>query len=133
VTKIAKPRGCRSASCCAATGCHFLYSYVAGKSGKTCPSATPFTANATRTNLGSNPGLRGGMPATNRLSHGSDKCCCYYQCSLVQVYQQQRVTSAAIRERSSKPVDTSHLTLPQICCQIISVLKGCPRATLISV
>jgi hypothetical protein len=39
--------------------------------GKTCPSATLFTTNSTWTDPGSNPGLCGEMPATNRLSHGT--------------------------------------------------------------
>jgi hypothetical protein len=39
--------------------------------GKTCPSATLSTTNPTLTDPGSNPGLRGGRPATNRLSHGT--------------------------------------------------------------
>jgi hypothetical protein len=38
--------------------------------GKTCPSATLSTTNPTLTDPGSNPSLRGGRPATNRLSHG---------------------------------------------------------------
>jgi hypothetical protein len=38
---------------------------------KTCPSATLSTTNLTWTDLGSNPGLRGERPATNRLSHGT--------------------------------------------------------------
>jgi hypothetical protein len=37
----------------------------------TCPSATLSTTNLTWTDPGSNPGLRGGRPATNRLSHGT--------------------------------------------------------------
>jgi hypothetical protein len=37
--------------------------------GKTCPSATLSTTNPTWTDPESNPGLRGGRPATNRLSH----------------------------------------------------------------
>ena len=40
-------------------------------SGKTCPSATFSTTNLTWTGPGSNLGLRGGRPATNRLSHGT--------------------------------------------------------------
>jgi hypothetical protein len=36
---------------------------------KTCPSATLSTTNPTCTNPGSNPGLRGGRPAANRLRH----------------------------------------------------------------
>jgi hypothetical protein len=40
-----------------------------GTRGKTCPSATLSTTNLTWTNPGSNPGLRGGRPAVNRLSH----------------------------------------------------------------
>jgi hypothetical protein len=36
---------------------------------KTCLSATLPTTNPTWTDLGSNPGLRGERPATNRLSH----------------------------------------------------------------
>jgi hypothetical protein len=39
--------------------------------GKTCPSATLSTTNPTGTDPGSNPGLRGGRPATNRLSRGT--------------------------------------------------------------
>jgi hypothetical protein len=39
--------------------------------GKTCPSATLPTTNPTRTDPGSNPGLRGERPATNSLSHGT--------------------------------------------------------------
>ena len=38
---------------------------------KTCPSTTLSTTNPTWTEPGSNPGLRGGRPATNRLSHGT--------------------------------------------------------------
>jgi hypothetical protein len=40
-------------------------------SGGTCRSATLSTTNPTWTDLGSNPGLRGERPATNRLSHGT--------------------------------------------------------------
>jgi hypothetical protein len=36
--------------------------------GKTCPSATLCTRNPTWTDPGSNPGFRGGRPATNRLA-----------------------------------------------------------------
>jgi hypothetical protein len=39
--------------------------------GETCPSATLFTINPTWTDPGSNPGLRGERPATNRLSYGT--------------------------------------------------------------
>jgi hypothetical protein len=39
--------------------------------GKTCPSATSTITNPTRTDPGSNPGLRGERPATNRLSNGT--------------------------------------------------------------
>jgi hypothetical protein len=38
---------------------------------KTCPSATLPTTNLTCADPGLNPGLRGGRPATNRLSHGT--------------------------------------------------------------
>jgi hypothetical protein len=37
--------------------------------GKTCPNATLSTKNPTWTDPGSNPDLRGGRPAANRLSH----------------------------------------------------------------
>jgi hypothetical protein len=37
--------------------------------GKTCPDATLSTTNPTWIDPGSNSGLRGGRPATNRLSH----------------------------------------------------------------
>ena len=39
--------------------------------GKTRCSATLSTTNPTWTDPGSNPGLRGERPATNRLSHGT--------------------------------------------------------------
>jgi hypothetical protein len=39
---------------------------------KTCPSAT---TNLTWTDPGSNPGLRGERPATNRQSHGTAFMC----------------------------------------------------------
>jgi hypothetical protein len=39
--------------------------------GRTCPSATLSSTNPTWTDPGSNPGLRGGRPAANRLSHGT--------------------------------------------------------------
>jgi hypothetical protein len=38
---------------------------------KTCPSATLSTTNPTSPDLGSNPGRRGGKPATNRMSYGA--------------------------------------------------------------
>jgi hypothetical protein len=38
---------------------------------KPCPSATSSTTNPTWPDLGSNPGRRGGKPATNRLSYGT--------------------------------------------------------------
>jgi hypothetical protein len=38
---------------------------------KTCPSATLSTTNPTWLDPGSNPGRRGGKPATNRLSYGA--------------------------------------------------------------
>jgi hypothetical protein len=39
--------------------------------GKTCPSATLSTTDRTWTDPASNPDLRGGRPAANRLSHGT--------------------------------------------------------------
>ena len=39
--------------------------------GKTCPIATLPTTNPTWTDPGLNPDLRGEMPVTNRLSHGT--------------------------------------------------------------
>jgi hypothetical protein len=38
---------------------------------ETCSSATLSTTNPTWTDPGSNPGLRGGRPAANRLSHAT--------------------------------------------------------------
>jgi hypothetical protein len=38
---------------------------------KTCPSATLSTTNPVWPDPGSNPGRRGGKPATNRLSYGA--------------------------------------------------------------
>ena len=40
---------------------------------KTSPSATRFTTDPTRTGLGTNPGLHGDKPVSNRLSHDSDR------------------------------------------------------------
>jgi hypothetical protein len=40
---------------------------------KTCPSATLSTINPSWFDPGSNPGRRGGEPATNRLSYGTAK------------------------------------------------------------
>jgi hypothetical protein len=45
---------------------------------KTCPSANLSTTNPTWTGPGSNPGLRSGRPATNRLSHGTALLQCYF-------------------------------------------------------
>jgi hypothetical protein len=39
--------------------------------GKACPSDTLSATNPIWNDPGSNPGLRGGRPATNRLSHGT--------------------------------------------------------------
>jgi hypothetical protein len=44
---------------------------------KTCSGATLSTTNLTRTNMGSNPGLRGERPATNHLSNGKVFNECY--------------------------------------------------------
>jgi hypothetical protein len=50
---------------------------------KSCPSATFSTTNLTWTDTGSNPGLCGEGPATNRLSHGTAltgrRLCEYYR------------------------------------------------------
>ena len=43
--------------------------------GKTCPTATLSTINLTWTDQGSNPGIRGERPATNRLSLGTAQFC----------------------------------------------------------
>jgi hypothetical protein len=42
--------------------------------GKACPSAILSTTNPTWTDPASNPGLRGGRPVANRLSHGTAIC-----------------------------------------------------------
>jgi hypothetical protein len=41
--------------------------------GETCLSASLSTTNPTRADLGSNPGRRGGNPATDSLSYGAAK------------------------------------------------------------
>jgi hypothetical protein len=46
--------------------------------GKTFPSASLSTTNPTWTDPLSNPGLRGGRPAANRLSHGTAIILIYY-------------------------------------------------------
>jgi hypothetical protein len=45
--------------------------YMRSTRGKTCSSATLSTTKPTWTDPGSNPGLCGERPATNRLSHGT--------------------------------------------------------------
>jgi hypothetical protein len=47
---------------------------------KTCPSVTFSTTNPTWLDPGSNPGRRGGKPATNRLSYGA---VCVNRCSII--------------------------------------------------
>jgi hypothetical protein len=47
---------------------------------KSCSSATLSTTNPTWTDPGSNPGLRGERPATNRLSHGTAHSSCSKRC-----------------------------------------------------
>jgi hypothetical protein len=54
--------------------------------GKTCPSATLSTTNPTWTDLGSSPGLRGGRPATNRLSQGTTLDTIYKLSKNIRVY-----------------------------------------------
>jgi hypothetical protein len=44
--------------------------------GKTCPSTTLSTTNPTWSDPGMNPGLRGGRPATNCLSHDTAQYTC---------------------------------------------------------
>jgi hypothetical protein len=46
---------------------------------KTSPGATLTTTNPTYSEPVLNPCLRGGRPATNRLSHGTAFVSCYYQ------------------------------------------------------
>jgi hypothetical protein len=59
--------------------------------GKTCPTSTLPTTNPTWSDLGSNPGLRGERPATNRLSHGTVRgrplltCCNYIRSTKVTI------------------------------------------------
>jgi hypothetical protein len=54
--------------------------------GKTCPSATLTTTNPTWTDPGSNLGLCGGRPATNRLSHGTTMCVLFVEFTYHLVY-----------------------------------------------
>jgi hypothetical protein len=46
---------------------------------KTCPSATVSTTNPKWNDPGSNPGIRGDRPATNRLSHGTALYSCLHE------------------------------------------------------
>jgi hypothetical protein len=46
--------------------------------GKTCPISTSSTTNPTWTDPVSNPGLRGGRPATNCLRHGTAPSSYYF-------------------------------------------------------
>jgi hypothetical protein len=57
---------------------------------KTCPSATLSTTKATWTDPGSNPGLRSGRPATNRLSHGTALSRFWFKYLLKQTFFEQR-------------------------------------------
>jgi hypothetical protein len=67
--------------------------------GKTCPSATLSTTNPTWIELGSNPGLRGGRPAANLLSHGTAYKHSYYrgfQCGRTYVHRCTYVYNALL-------------------------------------
>jgi hypothetical protein len=48
--------------------------------GKACHRTTLSTTNPTWNDPRSNPGLRGGRPAANRLSHGTAICVCLCVC-----------------------------------------------------
>jgi hypothetical protein len=53
--------------------------------GKTCPGATLSSTNPVWTDSESNPGLYGGRPAANRLSHGTAVTLCLSIGTLVQI------------------------------------------------
>jgi hypothetical protein len=52
---------------------------------KTCPSTSLSTTNPTWPDPGSNPGRRGGMSATNRLSYGAADRPYSNYCSVINV------------------------------------------------
>jgi hypothetical protein len=66
---------------------------------KTCPSATLSTTNPTWIDPGSNPGLRGGRPAANRLSHGT----ALWEYLQIFLNVQEVWLLETVRERSVKP------------------------------
>jgi hypothetical protein len=73
--------------------------------GKTCPSATLSTTNPTWTDPGWNPGLRGGRPAANRLSHGTAPPSRY--CTSFDVTQGQNIAEGnTVTENITSYVDT---------------------------
>jgi hypothetical protein len=80
--------------------------------GKTCPNATLSTTNLTWTDLGSNPGLRGESPATNRVSHGT---------ALKNLLQLKASENNVNNEQSymAEHVHVRHLTINAICHTVI--------------
>jgi hypothetical protein len=54
--------------------------------GRTSPSATLSTTNPTWTDLGSNPYLRGGRLATNRLSHGTTQDHLHFSVGILPIF-----------------------------------------------
>jgi hypothetical protein len=82
--------------------------------GKTCPSSTLSTTNPTWTDPGSNPGLRGGRPAANSVSHGTARIRGLLRL-LFKFYKQNGTTTP-----SQQPVTT-----PVPCCsELQEVLKA---------
>jgi hypothetical protein len=90
---------------------------VLGGGGGTCPTATLSTTNPTWTDPGSNPGLRGGRPAANRLSHGTA-----FECALVDgcVHTSEVTDGGDINslQHSHKLAWNSSHCLPPICKQM---------------
>jgi hypothetical protein len=74
-----------------------------GTWGKTCPSSTLSTTNATWTDPGSIPGLRGERPATNRLSHCTDKTDCKTLMTEFDICLSTSHTTKTARPKQCKP------------------------------
>jgi hypothetical protein len=93
-------------------------------SGKTCPSATLFTTNPTWPDPGSNPGRRGGKPATNRWSYGA-AIYLHSLHQLVRPYASREQVHVFLAGTSSCPAWVATSSLLQLsCCHLQSEFRA---------
>jgi hypothetical protein len=105
--------------------------------GKTCPSATSSNKNPIWTEPGSNPGLRGGRLAANRLSHGTAQtmrwicCSARSSCSLTGLHgsrvshrQSCRCEYTWLRAPCNCIVTTAYSIVNNLACPSLLVLNA---------